>query len=408
MAPRHKKSGVRGTGNRKQEKPVSLASLLDDIVKGRKRYGMQELVEDRESGERRHEHNDAYLDLMYKPTASSRTAIPWTKYSEVEIQTILKIHFEDLGYKITWRHLNDAANEKGIDLECYRESDKSRVLVAVKKNPKKEALAQLVELRSHPAAKRVYVYVGGAVQSFRDQSATFKDSIEIWGEGQLEKQLNATGMTLNLKVDNSTANDAISSITKSIFLLTSKPSPEFETPTNPAEMLEMLWGLKDRVVTVNQNLRMAQDMFENEDNFAEMSDQQVQNLALSILGFVYQFGLRSIKYDLSHPSEEFKTLLHTVHQKTSIRSNWSDLWAYQVGFVPGQVEKAHQEYEGHEGEWRKKLESMKTAENAVLFEKSTNIEQSANTFRVLANWANGLEGTVDFLFTRVVRGVMRT
>ncbi len=406
MASRRQRSGVHGTGDRKKPKPpVSLASILDDLVtKGGKKYGMQELVKDRE---RRHEHNDAWLDLMYKPKASSRTAIPWTKYSEVEIQTILKIHFEDLGYKITWRHLDDASNEKGIDLECFRESDKSKILVAVKKNPKKDALAQLVELKSHPATKRVYVYVGGAVQSFRDQSATFNDSIEVWDEDRLDKQLNATGMTLNLKVDNSTANDAMFSITKCIYLLTSKPYPEFQTPANPAEMLEMLWGLKDRVVTVNQNLRMAQDVFENEDNFAEMSDKQVQNLVLSILGFVYQFGLRSINYDLSHPSEEFKSLLHTVHQKTSIRSNWSALWIYRVGFVPGRVEQAHQEYEGHEGEWRKELESIKGVDNSALFEKSTNIEHAANTFRVLANWADGLEGTVDFLFTRVVRGVVR-
>jgi len=105
--------------------------------------------------------------------------IPWNSFSELEIQGIVKMHFEYLGFDIVWRHKDDPANEGGVDLDCRRETDKMRVLVAVKKKPKKEALAQVVELALEQADQRICVYLGGSSQSFRDRLASFEMKVEF-------------------------------------------------------------------------------------------------------------------------------------------------------------------------------------------------------------------------------------
>ena len=133
------------------------------------------------------DYDEGLLDVNFASGNPVSKGIPWDAYLELEVQTILKIHFEKLGFEISWRHQDDPANEKGIDLECTRDSDNQKVLIAVKKKPKKEALAQLVELVGHPANKRIYVYIGGAAQSFRDKFSTFEPQVEFWNEKKLEE-----------------------------------------------------------------------------------------------------------------------------------------------------------------------------------------------------------------------------
>src|SRR6266566_2467008 len=142
--------------------------------------------------------------------------IPWNEFSEIEIQGILKIHFEELGYDVTWRHRDDPANEGGIDLECRRKVDSNIVVLAFKKKPRKEALAQVLELSDEEANKRVFVYVGGASQSFRDKLSRFKSRVEFWNEEKLEEQLSISGLTLSLKTDNSSAAHAMFAIMRNL------------------------------------------------------------------------------------------------------------------------------------------------------------------------------------------------
>src|SRR6267143_6075864 len=149
------------------------------------------------------EMEEFVADVRLTDGAVLSKGIPWEEFSEREVQGILKIHFEVLGYDVTWRHHDDPANERGIDLECSREKGHAKVLVSVKKRPKKEALSQIVELSDEPADKRVYVYIGGASQSFRDKIPKFKRRVEFWNEEPLEERLSDTGLALSMKVDNS-------------------------------------------------------------------------------------------------------------------------------------------------------------------------------------------------------------
>ncbi len=67
------------------------------------------------------EMEEFVADVRFTDGATLSKGIPWKEFSEREVQGILKIHFEVLGYDVTWRHEGDPANERGIDLECKRE-----------------------------------------------------------------------------------------------------------------------------------------------------------------------------------------------------------------------------------------------------------------------------------------------
>lgn len=215
--------------------------------------GLIEMVE-ADAGERNPdgEEDEDLLETNFSFGNPVTKGIPWDDYDELEIQTLLKMHFEMMGYETTWRHRDDPANEKGIDLEFNRKSDGRRVLVAVKKYPKKGALAQVVELADHEANERIYVYVGGAAQSFRDKLGNFSSRVRFWNEHELEGKLDETGTTLQLKVANSKANEAMFRIMAHI-LAWIRTKPPTRAPAKPsAEVLETLWGMKDRAVTVNK------------------------------------------------------------------------------------------------------------------------------------------------------------
>ncbi len=66
------------------------------------------------------EIDEHLFELIFTSGGTLSRGIPWIKYTENEIQGILKIHFEILGYDVIWRHKDDPANEHGIDLECQK------------------------------------------------------------------------------------------------------------------------------------------------------------------------------------------------------------------------------------------------------------------------------------------------
>jgi hypothetical protein len=347
------------------------------------------------------------MDINFASGNPISKGIPWDVYLELEVQTILKIHFENLGFEVSWRHQDDPANEKGIDLECTRDLDNQKVLIAVKKKPKKEALAQLVELVGHPANKRIYVYIGGATQSFRDKFSKFERRVEFWDEKKLEEHLNDSGLTLQLKIHNSRANDAMLRIMRRLIeVIKSKPEKKALSGNPSQETMETLWGMKDRAVTVNKCALMAQLMFEGSSRFGELTDEQVQNLVVHILDYVYSYGLMSLCKTFEDLSPELQELLYHVHDVTKIRSNWHELFNYSPGFVPGAVDTAYREYAKERTEWKgvaKSLEARAKKAGSPQIEY-TRLDRAAEAFRVLSVWGHGLETTLDDIYTKCVHG----
>jgi len=347
------------------------------------------------------------MDINFASGNPISKGIPWDAYPELEVQTILKIHFETLGFEVSWRHQDDPANEKGIDLECTRDSDNQKVLIAVKKKPKKEALAQLVELVDHPANKRIYVYIGGATQSFRDKFSKFEPQVEFWDEKKLEEHLSDSGLTLQLKIANSRANDAMLRIMKRLIgVIKSKPEKDSLSGKPSQETMETLWGMKDRAVTFHRCFAMAQLMFEDSSRFGELTDEQVQNLVVYVLDYVYVYGLMSLCRTFEDLSPELIELLSYVYDITKIRSNWLELYTYSRGLVPGAVDTAHREYAKERAEWKGVVKSLKArAKEAGSPEiEYTRLDRAAEAFRRLNVWGHGLESTLDDLYTKCVRG----
>ena len=347
------------------------------------------------------------MDINFAIGNPVSKGIPWDTYLELEVQMILKIHLETLGFEVSWRHQDDPANEEGIDLECTRDSDNQKVLIAVKKKPKKEALAQLVELAGHPANKRIYVYIGGAAQSFRDKLSTFEQQVEFWDEKKLEEHLNESGLTLQLKIDNSLANDAMFRIMRRLIeVIKSKPEKDSLSGKPSQEMMETLWGMKDRAVTVNKCAGMAQLMFEGPSRFGELTDEQVQNLVVYVLDYVCVYGLMSLCRTFEDLSPEFQELLYHVHDVTKVRSNWLELYTYRRGLVPGAVDTAYREYGKKRAEWKGVVKSPEAGVEEARSPETeyTRLDRAAEAFRGLGVWGHGLESTLDELYRKCVRG----
>lgn len=87
----------------------NLSSILDDLMRARGRARKSGL----DDFEEMDYDNESALDLNFRMGHPLFKGIPWEDYTELEIQTILKIHFEDQGYDVVWRHRIDSANEEG-------------------------------------------------------------------------------------------------------------------------------------------------------------------------------------------------------------------------------------------------------------------------------------------------------
>lgn len=337
---------------------------------------------------------------------SANGVIPWNEYSEIEIQTLLKMHFEGLGFDVTWRHRDDPANEEGIDLECRRKSDGQTTIIAVKRHPRKEALAQVLQLAHQEADKRIYVYVGGAVQSFRDEIKTFEPGVEFWNEKRLQSSLNKSGLALDLVFANSIVNAAMLSIMRDILRAIDDKSCQSLTSKPSAQTMDSLWGLKDRVVIVHKCATMAQLLFEKWDGIGMLNRGVIDQTVIYVMDFLYGEGFFTLQRSFDHMSPELQSLLRRVYVKTATRSNWIQLFLYHPGLRPGSVERMYSEASRRNGELRKSLEALKEKAKVKHLPKlrQTHPLSASDWFRYLNAWAGGLEGTIDDMFTEYALG----
>lgn len=323
--------------------------------------------------------------------------IPWNKFSEVEIQGILKIHFERLGFKVVWRHLEDPANENGIDLECTHIQNHKKIIIAVKKKPNKPDLGQLLQLSQHDADCRVYLYLNGAAQSFREQMVTFNSTVEFWDEKLLESMLDESGLTIWLKIDNSLAIQAISSINTTLFSLIKKPLRNKLPAVNKLDF-RTLWDLKDRAVTLSKCATLIQLMFEDPDRFGKMNYQQIQNLQIWCLDYLYLYAAGSLQRSFDSLPRDFQLIFPYIYERTKGRSNWLLLTSVQPEFTPGNIMRLiEHKFQDNSPD------DVQTAESKTGLLNETNLSKNyfnyaTREFRCLGCWADGLEYTINDIF----------
>lgn len=343
------------------------------------------------------EIDEHLFEMTFESGGTISKGIPWTKYTEKEIQGILKIHFEILGYDVVWRHRDDPSNEGGIDLECKKDGI-TTVIIAVKKKPNKNALAQLVELSNQKVKNRIYVYVGGAVQSFRDNMGNFPN-VEFWNESILEDKLSVTNLTLHLKIDNSSANHAMYDIMGTILSLIKK---EKYNPTEniPQNITDILWAMKDRAVTANRCVSMAQLLFERSDMFGELTSNQIHDIAIRCMDYLFVYALLSLQIEFNSFHPAMRNLFQIAHVNTRTRSNWFELYTYRPGLLPGHVLHTIDEHEREKEKMKPLMEKIaKKTKNEVLPDMTrTKLDVLADEFRRIAIWTDGLESTIDYLY----------
>lgn len=162
--------------------------------------------------------------------------------------------------------------------------------------------------------------------------------------------------------------------------------------------------MKDRAVTVNKCITMAQLMFEDSNRFGEFSDIKAQNIMIWCLDFIYTYGLNSLQSVFVALPRELKELLSCVHENTKVRSNWLQLFTYDPGLIPGRVEDACGKYEQLIASWKNNTEKLQSihAEDGISEPAYTELEEVADELRRLGIWADGLEGTIDSLFEEYV------
>lgn len=325
---------------------------------------------------------------------SIANTIPWDKFSEVEIQGILKIHYEQLGYNVIWRHVEDPANENGIDLECIQQSTGKKIIIAVKKKPTKKDLGQLLQLAQYDAEVRIYLIINGSTQSFRDQIKNFKSQVVFWDENKLEDILDETELTFWLLLDNSYAFQALSLINQALIISTKDPSTQ-PFPRVNEKILNTLWDLKDRTVTLSKCCTLIQFLFENPNQLGKMDRKQIRELQIWCLNFLYKYSIISLYFIFKDLSGEMKSVLNHTYEHTQGRSNWTMLFSLRQEFIPGNILNLMEEK-------KQKNDQKVLGLNPNPYEKINLKEMDFNNatkeFRKLGTWADGLEYTIDFAF----------
>jgi hypothetical protein len=317
--------------------------------------------------------------------------IPWNNFSEVEIHALLKVHFESLGFGIIWRHKDDPANENGVDLECTSIKDNSKILIAVKKKPKKEDIGQLLELSQTQADKKIYVYINGASQSFREKMPFFASEIEFWDEKQIEDNLMKSYLTFRLLIDNSYTNYSIQVI-KDVLRQTITSSKRRPFPKPNKDIMNILWAMKDRAVTLNKCSGMLQLMFEDSKRFGNLTPSQIQNLVLWCFDELYSASLFALHDSMRSLPNELVTIFQYTYDRTKARSNWLNLFSYPPRFIPGNLDTLiNKDTSIAELKELQKLLEESDIQNILL-------DEAANEFRLLCIWAEGLEGTIDYVY----------
>jgi len=270
--------------------------------------------------------------IMWARKENPQLDVPWMEFSEEEIQLILKAHYEASGFTVQWPHSEDASHERGVDLKCT-DARGTRVIIAVKKNPRSEDIAQLLEFARNDAEHRIYVRIKRGTQRFEDETHNVS-GVEFWDSRRLEQELDASGLTTLLLLDNSAFATELLSVRSS---LRAAARSEGKVERRKSIPLGVLWDLKDRVVTVNKGLSLLQFIFERTSFLRRMTAGDTREFLAPTLKFLSIEGSRPLAEALETQNQVLIGLIRRTYAKTHTRSNWKNMSAIssRAMFRPG-------------------------------------------------------------------------
>jgi len=253
--------------------------------------------------------------------------IPWADYSEIEILEVLSLLFRKRGYQVYNVHKIDRSGEDGADLECSKTGETEKILVAVKKKPRKNDVGQLKTFAKRSENMKIYVYIEEPSTFFREAMQQLDNRISFWNAEKLTNELFSTDTRfyLFMVLENSFQQpifDLSYSFVKKYLDLTKKRAGK---PIKAdAKMLNLLWAAKDRSVSLNKVLRTLQKLFEGM-SLSDVDDNAKRSIVEAFLNSLEDLKFTSLDalYDIFQEFlEKYPTNFEQFCEQTKGRSNW--------------------------------------------------------------------------------------
>lgn len=193
----------------------------------------------------------------------SRLEVPWQKFTEEEVQTLISMLFHSTGHHVQNLHYADKANEKGADIIISKGA--ATVAIAVKIKPTHKDIYQMMELADRKEKSKVYVYIQTPSAKFAEAMGRYKGEIQFWNQTRLNSEFKKRNLFFmaNLIFENSAVYETMGTVRHLLLNLLRKNMKSRKKKARAVgQDYFMLWRLKDIAVTINQTSNMLLSLFE--------------------------------------------------------------------------------------------------------------------------------------------------
>lgn len=320
--------------------------------------------------------------------------VPWDVYSEEEIQEVLAHLFSLKGYRVYNIHKSDRSREKGADLECIKNAESEKVLIAVKKKPSKDDINQLNELRKRFESTKIYVYAEPPSAAFFKEMSSDKENVSYWDSDKLTYELFNYDLRLYLFmiIENyilkESYNFNYNFITYYRDVKDGDKDKVSVTKLN-YDMLKLLWNIKDRSVSTHKSLRLLQDLYDQTIplDVNEIGKMQLINGFLSSLFKLKTNSILPLIKLLRDFMEKYPNNFTRFCIETEHRSNWLHLSNHYPKLTPRNIISS----------FRKKRNESSNYEPVTNYVNEDLAYLLGDISRILSDWPFWMEDTVDDL-----------
>lgn len=333
--------------------------------------------------------------------------IPWEKFKEEEIHSIIQKACEENGWEVYNLHKIQRNAEHGADL-IITKNDGSKLAIAVKVKPKSGDRTQLIDLSGRSEKEKMYIYINDPTPDFKKEIEKYTNQIKFFNKDKLSEWIFELDPYIysSLVIDSHNFSLKLCEIKKSLMEFFYESTQKRKGKIKPKwiqlneELLRILWRLKDETASLNKTFRALQFMFE----FVEDKKPEPERDIIFLNGFVNVLkslytSLVFIHKLVNKLWEENKNFIVYVIQKTQDRSNWKGILAIEIGLPVFSEIEAHDE---ENKQLMKRISELSgtSMRDILSSEERYNILYSiTENCRIFANFIDCIESFVDDLFS---------
>lgn len=327
--------------------------------------------------------------------------IPWKAYSEMEILEVLTLLFRDRGYEVYNVHKTDRGAENGADLECTRMEETGKILIAVKKKPRKIDIGQLKTFAKRPTISKIYVHIEEPSAAFRKAMEEVQTRVNFWNAEKLTYEIFCTDVRfyLFMVIENS-FEIPIFELTRSFFevYFSLKKRKAGKPIRVDSKMLNLLWAAKDRSSSLYKALRILQKIFEEMD-LSRIDEETKRLIVDAFLISLEELKFQSLDTLYDHFQElldKYPTNFEQYCEQTKGRSNWTYLAANIPKLSPKYIVETLERAYDFEAKHKDFLGKHEVHDDTTRDDLSYLLGDMS---RILANEVMMFEDAVDDLFS---------